>query len=114
MMSSCWWMAISSFAARWAAAEDLERVDRLGPAGSNQIMQRFSGIPVDVKAGTHEVVVTFVERARSQSLWWSDSGDLSRMPRMQSGVEVTGPFNSTGISMTPSREKIFVCYPSKH
>ena len=93
-------------------AEDLERVDRLGPAGSNQIMQRFSGIPVDVKAGNHEVVVTFVERARSQSLWWSDSGDLSRMPRMQSGVEVTGPFNSTGISMTPSREKIFVCYPT--
>jgi len=90
---------------------DLELVDRLGPAGTNQIMQRFSGIPVQVNAGVQEVVITFIERARSQSLWWSDSGDLSRMPRMQSGVEVAGPYNITGISMTPSREKIFICYP---
>jgi len=92
--------------------EDLELVDRLGPAGNNQIRERFSGIPVQVKAGSHEVMITFIERARSQSLWWSDSGDLNRMPRMQSGLEVTGPFNATGISMTPSREKIFVCYPA--
>ena len=92
-------------------AADLELIDRQGPAGSNQIMQRFNGIPVQVNAGVQEVVITFIERARSQSLWWSDSGDLNRMPRMQSGVEVAGPFNASGISMTPSREKIFVCYP---
>ena len=99
------------FRGQIGGAADLELVDRQGPAGSSQIMQRFSGIPVQVNAGVQEVVVTFIERARSQSLWWSDSGDLTRMPRMQSGIEVSGPYNATGISMTPSREKIFICYP---
>ena len=27
-------------------------------------------------------------------------------------VEVTGPYNATGVSETPSRRKIFVCYPT--
>ena len=40
-------------------------VDRGGgaPAGA-KLMQRFANIPVQVKAGVHEVVVTFIERSR--------------------------------------------------
>ena len=90
---------------------DLELVDRQGPAGSNLIAGRFANIPVDVKAGNHEVIVTFIERSRAQSLWWSNSGGMERVPRLGSGVEVSGPFNNRGISMTPSREKIFICTP---
>lgn len=92
--------------------EDLELVDRQGAAASQQIMQRFSNIPVLLNAGNHEVVITFIERARAQSLWWSDSGGLNRMPRMQSGVEVLGPYNPSGISSTTSRDRIFICHPS--
>ena len=33
------------------------------------------------------------------------------MPRLLDGIEVTGPFNPTGISRTPSRALIFVCDP---
>ena len=34
-----------------------------------------------------------------------------RAPRMIDGVTVVGPFNSPGVSKTPSRERIFVCEP---
>jgi mono/diheme cytochrome c family protein len=91
--------------------EDFELVERTGPAGSALILERFTGIPVAVKAGPHKVVATFIERSQAQSLYWTDSGDHNRMPRLGGGIEVVGPFNVTGISMTPSREKIFVCYP---
>ena len=92
--------------------EDFELVERTGPAGSAKILERFTGIPVAVTAGPHKVVATFVERSQARSLYWSDSGDHNRMPRLGGGIEVVGPFNVTGISMTPSRERIFVCYPT--
>src|SRR5206468_4673593 len=34
-----------------------------------------------------------------------------RAPRMIDGVTVVGPFNSPGVSKTPSRERIFICQP---
>ena len=34
-----------------------------------------------------------------------------REPRLVNGVKVDGPFNSPGVSDTPSRRKIFVCKP---
>src|SRR5580693_7542088 len=44
---------------------DLAFVDRGGgaPAGE-KLMERFANIPVQVTAGVHEVVVTFIERSR--------------------------------------------------
>ncbi|MES2624721.1 MAG: DUF1592 domain-containing protein [Pseudomonadota bacterium] len=100
------------FRANLGGPEDFELTERTGPAGSNSIGERFKGIPVNVQAGPHKIVATFLERSLAQSLYWSDSGDHTRMPRMSSGIEVEGPFNITGIAMTPSREKIFICYPT--
>ena len=34
-----------------------------------------------------------------------------REPRLQAGVDVVGPFNSPGVSDTPSRRRIFICRP---
>jgi hypothetical protein len=34
-----------------------------------------------------------------------------RVPRVIGGIEVVGPYNATGVSRTPSREKLFVCIP---
>src|SRR6516165_7684009 len=44
---------------------DREFVDRGGgaPAGA-KLMQRFANIPLQVTAGVHEIVVTFIERSR--------------------------------------------------
>jgi len=89
------------------------------PAGA-ELMERFANIPVQVTAGVHEVVVTFIERSRvatddpiaggSQYPGWGFVGYL-RLPRVIDGIEVVGPYAATGPTRTPSREKIFICEP---
>src|ERR1700754_1638627 len=53
------------FRERIGGEADRAFVDRGGgtPAGA-KLMQRFANIPVQVTAGVHEVVVTFIERSR--------------------------------------------------
>lgn len=93
--------------------EDLALVDRQGADGRAAIMERFADIPIEAQAGTHEVVVTFVERARALTDEYIGAGLFNRLrvPRLLDGIEVTGPYAVKGISSTPSREKIFVCQP---
>ena len=99
--------------------EDLRIVDRNGAPGRAEIMKRFANIPVQVKAGTFDVAVTFLERARVESDEFVGflPGDAfsrgDREPRIQAGVQVMGPFNSPGVSDTPSRRRIFVCHPER-
>src|SRR5215813_4300045 len=95
--------------------EDLSIVDHGGAPGRAEIMKRFSNIPVAVRAGVHDVVVTFIERAEAESDEFVNTGTAGnfgtglRAPRMIDGVTVVGPFNSPGVSKTPSRERIFIC-----
>src|SRR5204863_8618426 len=98
--------------------EDLSIVDHGGAPGRAQIMERFSNIPVQVRAGVHDVVVTFIERAEAETDEFVASrtdgtffGSGLRAPRMVDGVTVVGPFNSPGVSKTASRERIFICQP---
>ena len=99
--------------------DDLRTVDRRGAPGRAEIMKRFANLPVQVKAGTYDVAVTFVERARVESdefvgvLPGDEFSRGDREPRLVGGVQVTGPFNSPGVSDTPSRRKIFICKPEK-
>jgi hypothetical protein len=100
---------------------DREFVDRGGgaPAGA-KLMERFTNIPVQVTAGQHEVVVTFIERSRvatddliaggTQYSGFAFKGYL-RLPRVIGRIEVAGPYAATGPTRTPSREKLFVCKP---
>ncbi|MEJ1966891.1 MAG: DUF1592 domain-containing protein [Gammaproteobacteria bacterium] len=91
---------------------DLALVDKEAATGRKKIMDRFANLPAQVKAGTHEVVVTFIERARSESDEWVEGGfGRLRVARVLDGVAVNGPFNSSGVSMSASRQKIFVCEP---
>ena len=97
--------------------EDLRTVDRKGAPGRAEVTNRFANLPVQVKAGIHDVAVTFIERTRVQSdefvgfLPGDEFSRGDREPRLVSGVKVDGPFNSPGVSDTPSRRKIFVCRP---
>src|SRR6202163_1921277 len=96
-------------------------VDRGGgaPAGA-KLMQRFANIPVQVTAGVHEVVVTFIERSRvatddliaggTQYSGFAFKGYL-RLPRLIGRTEVVGRYATTGPTRTPSREKLFICKP---
>ena len=97
--------------------EDLRIVDRGGAPGRAEIMKRFAGIPIQVNAGTHDVAVTFIERARAESdefvafLPGEDFSRGYRGPRLVGGVQVTGPFDSPGVSETAGRRRIFICRP---
>jgi mono/diheme cytochrome c family protein len=100
-------------------AEDVRLVDRGGAPARAEIMKRFANIPVQMKAGTYDVAVTFIERARVESdefvgvLPGDEFSRGDRAPRVVGGVAVVGPFNSPGISDTPSRRKVFVCRPAR-
>ena len=92
--------------------EDFALANQQAAVGRKKIMDRFANFPAQLKAGTHEVVVTFIERANAESEEWVDGGfGRPRLPRLLDGVTVNGPFNSKGVSMSASREKIFVCEP---
>ena len=92
------------FRASVGGADDLRIVDRDGAPGRAEIMKRFANIPVQVKAGIHDVAVTFIERARVESDEFVGflPGDAfsrgDREPRLVGGVQVMGPFNSPGVS----------------
>jgi hypothetical protein len=98
-------------------ADDLRTVDRKGAPGRAEVAARFANMPVQVKAGIHDVAVTFIERARVQSdefvanMPGDEFSRGDREPRLVDGVKVEGPFNSPGVSDTPSRKKIFICRP---
>jgi hypothetical protein len=100
---------------------DRELVDRGGgaPAGA-KLMERFANIPMQVKAGVHEVVVTFIERSRVatddlvaggvQYQGFGFKGYL-RLPRVIGSIQLAGPYAATSPTRTPSREKLFICKP---
>ncbi len=103
---------------------DLTIADHKGAEGRTAIMDRFSKIPVEMQAGVHDVVVAFIDRAHVESDeniagGFNGIGVLGfgtgngRMARLVNGIEIVGPFNSTGVSKTASRALIFVCDPHK-
>jgi hypothetical protein len=108
------------FREKLGGLDDLMLVNRGGATGAAAIMQRFAGIPVRVAAGEHEVVVTFIERSQAATDThirgfvnyggFGFTGEV-RAGRLTGGVRVTGPFDSTGVSRTASREKLFICTP---
>jgi mono/diheme cytochrome c family protein len=96
-------------------AEDLSLVDRRGADGRAEITKRFSDIPVQVKAGARDVIVTFIERSRASSdeFVQSSGNGPPPAPRLLNGVEVVGPFAASGVSETDSRKRIFICQPRR-
>jgi hypothetical protein len=103
-------------------AADLSLADRKAGTGRAQVMERFSKIPVSVKAGVRDVVIAFVDRSHvetSENLeklqgyggLTGGAAATDRLAHLLDGVVVAGPFNPTGVSATPSRALIFVCDP---
>ena len=70
---------------------------------------------VKVTAGPHDVGFTFRERpAQLQDVWVPAARDSQEihytggLPKLKT-VGIEGPYNVTGVSPTPSRERLFVC-----
>lgn len=103
---------------------DLAVVERKGAAGRAEVMSRFEKIPVPMTAGVHDVAVAFIDRASVESddnveAGFRGIGTLGfgagnqRMAKLANGIEIAGPYNSTGVSKTASRALIFVCDPKE-
>jgi hypothetical protein len=73
---------------------------------------------VKVTAGPHDLGFTFKERPFQQQDVWQpalrDSQEIhfiGGLPKLKT-VGIEGPYDATGVSQTPSRERIFVCRPA--
>jgi Protein of unknown function (DUF1592)/Protein of unknown function (DUF1588)/Protein of unknown function (DUF1585)/Protein of unknown function (DUF1595)/Protein of unknown function (DUF1587) len=108
------------FRADIGGPEDLELVNLGGAPARAEVMSRFKNIPLMVKAGRHEVAVTFVERSRAaddeQIADYGPSAGFSfssgqRVAGVLGGINLVGPFNSTGLTKTESRKRLFICEP---
>ncbi|HEY4341976.1 MAG TPA: DUF1592 domain-containing protein [Steroidobacteraceae bacterium] len=70
-----------------------------------------------VAAGPHDIAVAFVEHEQPESDDWLQpldpaGGGFGGFGGRATGLQITGPFDPTGVSDTPSRHKIFVCHPA--
>lgn len=78
-----------------------ERV-KISPTGS-------ADLQIPVRAGPQEIAAAFVRKAPpgADDIWASYASNSS----VQS-IAITGPLNPSGAGDTPSRRRIFVCYPN--
>ena len=95
--------------------EDLKYVDQQQAIAADDMQTRFNHIRVHVTAGMHRIGVAFVERSFAQCD--SPLQPIAMLPEMERypnipGFDVSGPFNVTSVSETPSRQRIFVCRPA--
>ena len=109
------------FAGRAAAAEQLvvsvdgqqvEQFTVFGASGRPLTDGRYLLLRLALKAGPRAIGVAFVQRlaARTELLIAPALRGRGAQPAMAS-VTVTGPYNGTGPGDTPSRRRVFVCYP---
>jgi mono/diheme cytochrome c family protein len=96
--------------------EEAARLDQIRAPAIDELNARLRDIRLTTTAGPHKVAVFFLHRSFAES----DSPLQQQAPRKgQDAIvqvrefEIYGPVNATGLSMTPSREKIFSCYPGR-
>jgi hypothetical protein len=70
-----------------------------------------------VSAGPHDIGVAFVQHEQPESDDWLQpldpaGGGFGGFGERATGLQITGPFDATGVSDTPSRHKIFLCHPA--
>jgi len=94
--------------------EDMKAIDQKQDPAVEAINKRLKNIRFNAPAGVHHFVVAFRHRTFAESedrlQMYSPGGGNDRVLRVSS-FEIRGPFNPTGVSMTPSRQHIFTCYP---
>ncbi len=100
--------------------DDMRAIDQRQDPAVDAINARLKNIRFNARAGQRQVAVTFVRRSHAESddpLHYQRQGSLrgighDRLLRVMS-FELSGPFGIDGISTTPSRERLFSCYPQR-
>ncbi len=92
------------------------RMDKLRAPAIDELNAKLRNIPVSTTAGPHKVAVFFLQRTFAEA----DAPLQQQTPRkgqdavpMLREFEIYGPVHATGLSKTPSRDKIFSCYPGR-
>ncbi len=103
------------FEGTFGGEQDLRAVDQEQAIAADEMQSRFNHIRVRVKAGEHRVGVSFVQRTFAQSD--SPLQPIAMLPEMERvptipGVDISGPFNVTGVGDTESRRRVFICKPA--
>ncbi len=106
-----------AFIAPVGGKADLELVDTNLALAGDTLDARLK-TKVHVKAGPHDVAVSFLRRDSAESdeplepfTRDLDLQNMNGIPLIDH-VQITGPFNATGPGDTPSRRRIFVCTPA--
>jgi mono/diheme cytochrome c family protein len=94
---------------------NIQRGARAVDADGNELLEKLE-IRVPVSAGPHQLGIAFVKTPTvlaeaNRRPFLNPTVSRSGIAILR-GVTITGPFNSKGISDTPSRQRIFSCRPA--
>jgi mono/diheme cytochrome c family protein len=95
--------------------EDMKLYDQVQNGALDRVNARLKNIRFQATAGPHRIGVAFKRRTFAESddqlQMFAPGGGQDRLYRVGS-FQLRGPFNAKGISATPSRDRIFNCYPA--
>jgi hypothetical protein len=96
--------------------EDMKLYDQVQSGAMDRVNARLKNIKFDATAGPHKIGVTFRRQSFAESddqlQMFAPGGGQDRSYRVNS-FQLLGPFDITGLSSTPSRDRIFTCDPAK-
>jgi mono/diheme cytochrome c family protein len=95
--------------------EDMKLYDQVQNGALDRVNARLKNIKFFATAGPHKVGVAFKRRTFAESddilQQYTPGGGQDRLYRINS-FQIRGPFNPKGLSLTPSRERVFSCHPA--
>ncbi|MEO6338415.1 MAG: DUF1592 domain-containing protein, partial [Caulobacteraceae bacterium] len=95
--------------------EDHKAIDQKLDDAVFKVNSRLRDIHFQAKAGQHKVAVTFLRRSYAESdervRPISIDGGQARVNAVHA-LQIKGPIKVTGLSDSPSRQKIFICKPA--
>jgi mono/diheme cytochrome c family protein len=95
--------------------EDMRLYDQVQNGALDRVNARLKNIRFPATAGPHRIGVAFKRRTFAESddqlQMFTPGGGQDRLYRISS-FQVRGPFDAKGIGTTPSRTRVFSCYPA--
>jgi mono/diheme cytochrome c family protein len=96
--------------------EDMKLYDQVQSGALDRVNARLKNIKFKATAGPHNIGVTFRRQSFAESddqlQIFAPGGGQDRSYRVGS-FQLLGPFEVTGLSSTPSRDRIFSCNPAR-
>ena len=87
------------------------------PLAREEFDKRMTSPRIAITAGVHDVGFTFVERPTQEQNMWQpvlratqEAHNPSGLPRLRNAI-ITGPYDTTGVTTSSSRKRLFVCTP---